>query len=45
MSKKPFNQLSSRRKFISLAGTGVVSLAMAPHIVIASGGKVFDPGN
>lgn len=37
MCKKTFNHLSSRRKFLSMAGVGVASLAVAPHIASASG--------
>ena len=37
---KKNNQLSSRRKFISMAGTGIASMAIAPHITF---GEVKQP--
>ncbi len=45
MKKKTIDQLSDRRKFISMAGTGIASLVVAPRIAFASGGKPSIPGN
>lgn len=40
MNKERLNQLSSRRKFIGMAGAGIASLAAIPHISFASAGKL-----
>ena len=45
MNKKSFNQISSRRRFLNMAGLGVASLAMAPHIAFPSGGQSPVQGN
>jgi hypothetical protein len=39
LSKKTFDQLTNRRKFISMTGVGVASLVVGPHIAIASVGQ------
>ena len=42
MSKKTISQQTSRRKFISMTGAGIASLAAVPYFVIAAGVKSSD---
>jgi predicted dehydrogenase len=45
MKNKTFNQSSSRRKFLGMAGAGVAAMAIAPHFSIASGRQTSIKGN